>query len=166
MDNVHMSQGPPTPQQGDPFASSYLHPSGQSGDPHAQASFGQPSAPIHHQQAPSQSHAASHNPFAADGGFAPQGKKSFIRPDLAHSELVAMFFAQCAWPGLKRYEQRWCLSCVRACVHECDTSPMSLRMAVLLPRKGTRSLSPTCSNNADGLFSCDSALSTSGADLL
>ncbi len=46
MDRAHVSQGPPTPQQGDPFASSYFHPSGQSGsgDPFAQSSSGQPSS--------------------------------------------------------------------------------------------------------------------------
>lgn len=46
MDRAHVSQGPPTPQQGDPFASSYFLPSGQSGsgDPFAQSSFGQSSS--------------------------------------------------------------------------------------------------------------------------
>ena len=46
MDRAHVSQGPPTPQQGDPFASSYFHPSGQSGsgDPFAQSSSGQSSS--------------------------------------------------------------------------------------------------------------------------
>lgn len=46
MDRAHVSQGPPTPQQGDPFASSYFHPSGQSGseDPFAQSSLGQSSS--------------------------------------------------------------------------------------------------------------------------
>ncbi|KAL0034172.1 hypothetical protein WJX77_001574 [Trebouxia sp. C0004] len=66
MDRAHVSQGPPTPQQGDPFASSYFHPSGQSGsgDPFAQSSVGQSSSgqpsfghhpapePYHHQQLP------------------------------------------------------------------------------------------------------------------
>ena len=48
MDNVHMSSGPPTPQQGDPFAPSYMHPSGNSShtlpssDPFSQASSAQP----------------------------------------------------------------------------------------------------------------------------
>ena len=46
MDRAHVSQGPPTPQQGDPFASSYFRLSGQSGsgDPFAQSSFGQSSS--------------------------------------------------------------------------------------------------------------------------
>ncbi|DBA65888.1 TPA: hypothetical protein ACH3X2_002915 [Trebouxia sp. C0005] len=46
MDRAHVSQGPPTPQQADPFASSYFHPSGQSGsgDPFAQSSVGQSSS--------------------------------------------------------------------------------------------------------------------------
>ena len=47
MDSVHTSSGPPTPQQGDPFASSYMHPSGGSNhtasDPFSHASSAQPS---------------------------------------------------------------------------------------------------------------------------
>lgn len=135
-----MSSGPPTPQQGDPFASSYMHPSSNSNptasDPfsHAssaqpsygqppsgqavrdQGSFGQPSfghpidnqssfgqssagqlpagqqssfgqssvgqAPqVPQQQAPRQAGGASHNPFAAAGGF---GGSSFGNAGVQH----------------------------------------------------------------------------------
>ena len=148
MDSLHVSSGPPTPQQGDPFASSYMHPSSSrnhtTSDPfsHAssaepsygqppsgqaqgdqgifgQSSFGQPSfgqpldnqpsfgqssagqqpsfgqssmgqpsfgqAPqVSQQQAPSQGGSASHNPFAAAGGF---GGSSFGNAGVRHVTL-------------------------------------------------------------------------------
>ena len=153
MDSVHMSSGPPTPQQGDPFASSYMHPSSNSNqsasDPfsHAssaqpsygqppsgqaprdqgsfgQSSFGQPSfghpidnqssfgqssagqqpsfgqssfgqAPqVPQQQAPIQGGGASHNPFAAPGGF---GGSSFGNAGVQHVTVHSASLHDCWW---------------------------------------------------------------------
>ena len=101
MDAVHTSSALPAPQQGDPFASSYMHPSGQNSHSHGQDPFGQqpPAQPSYSQPAyaqPSFGQPQSEQSLYGQPSFgqpsnsqppfgqAPNGQPSFGQPHVAH----------------------------------------------------------------------------------